>query len=215
MYLDNQQAAEPEATVETPVETPQVVPAEEQNTAYDPQMHTAPVEVDWEAECKKLRVELQAKDKRISELEAMMPDETYAKVNKGEQTGEVLKWMPHAKYGFIKPTDGTKNIFVPVSSLLENRQELLIGEKVSFCVEISRKNGNPIATKVKGNGEGTRVEKPDRTWGGRGRGRGGFRGRGRGRGYGGYGSWGGYGSQGYGGYSQGRGAWGQNYNQMY
>lgn len=70
------------------------------------------------------------------------------------QSGTVEKWLVHKGYGFIKPNGGTTNIFVQILGLREKRQDLNIGEKVTFHVEKSRKNGKHMAMNVVGDRSG-------------------------------------------------------------
>lgn len=132
--------------------------------------------------------------------------------------GKVVKWIPNKGYGFIRVDEDATEIFCHRNDLKTERQDLNIGENVSFVKEI--RDGKPRALDVTGDGTGTKAKPRSGGRGGRSRGRG--RGGGRGSGgwgmygqqfnpYGGYGMYGGgqpYGGQQWGGYSQmGRGGW--------
>jgi len=145
-------------------------------------------------------------------------------------TGKIKKWFPESGYGFIEPSDGGKDLFCLHAQLAgrsEGKNELNVGENVTYILGVNPKTGEPCAENVKGDGTGTRVE-PIKSlepcysfqngnctrgnrcrfshggggYGGRGggfgRGRGGY-GAGFGRGRGGYGGGWGYGG-GYGGF---------------
>jgi len=123
--------------------------------------------------------------------ETESPEETELDANGATlntpQKGTVEKWLVHKGYGFIKPEGGTTNIFVQILGLRERRQDLNIGEKVTFHVEKSRKNGKHMAMNVVGDRSGKsphRQQQGMENFRGRGgRGRGGWgRPRGRGRG---------------------------------
>jgi CspA family cold shock protein len=63
-----------------------------------------------------------------------------------------VKWFNAAKgFGFIQPEDGSKDVFVHISAVersgLGNLRE---GQKVSFDLETSPKNGKTSATNLKG-----------------------------------------------------------------
>ena len=64
------------------------------------------------------------------------------------KTGTV-KWFNSQKgYGFIEPTDGTKDVFVHVTSVERaGLHSLNEGQKVSF--EVSMERGKPAAVNLK------------------------------------------------------------------
>lgn len=64
------------------------------------------------------------------------------------QTGTV-KWFHRSKgYGFIRPADGSKDVFVFYPSIqAEGFKNLSSGQRVQFEVKVGRK-GDPIASKV-------------------------------------------------------------------
>ena len=63
-------------------------------------------------------------------------------------TGTVTTFLDDRGFGFIRPTDGGADVFVHVRALL-NRDELKVGEKVSFEIVDDERSGKPRADKVR------------------------------------------------------------------
>jgi cold shock CspA family protein len=63
------------------------------------------------------------------------------------ETGTVRDWNADRAFGFIVRADGT-HIFVHVSQLPTGTQNLVIGERVTFDVRTSPRNGKPEANNV-------------------------------------------------------------------
>ena len=64
-------------------------------------------------------------------------------------TGKVVWFSGEKSYGFIKPDDGSPDIFVHFSSILMDGYKTLKPEaKVSYDVEISERSGKPQAANV-------------------------------------------------------------------
>ena len=66
------------------------------------------------------------------------------------QTGTV-KWFNSQKgFGFIEPTDGSKDVFVHISAVQRSGMEILNeGDVVEFELETDRKTGKQAATNLK------------------------------------------------------------------
>ena len=64
-------------------------------------------------------------------------------------TGSV-KWFNKAKgYGFLKPDEGGKDLFLHVSALVNGQEaEMVEGRRVSFDVE-RKKDGRTVAARVR------------------------------------------------------------------
>lgn len=67
-----------------------------------------------------------------------------------------VKWFDDAKgYGFIKPDDGGKDMFVHFSEVIgEGHRTLVLDEEVEYEVGTNPKNGRPCAVGVRRVGAG-------------------------------------------------------------
>lgn len=91
-------------------------------------------------------------------------------------TGEMTRWHSDKGFGFVKPDDGSEDLFCHVSSLLDGDGSVQSGDAVSFKIEFDKKKGKDRAVDVAvaGGGGGRRDG-----GGGRSRSRGGGGGGGR------------------------------------
>ena len=64
------------------------------------------------------------------------------------QLGVVRHWKPTHHYGWILPRSGAKDVFVHISALIDQNEDLYEGLHVSFTVGTD-KTGRPQATSVK------------------------------------------------------------------
>ena len=67
--------------------------------------------------------------------------------NTHTQTGVVKKWTDRG-FGFIARDDGNGDLFVHISDVTADVDELLEGQRVRFVVGVSRKTGKPCAQSV-------------------------------------------------------------------
>jgi cold shock protein len=62
--------------------------------------------------------------------------------------GQVTKFLDDRGFGFIRPADGSTDIFVHAKDLV-NRSDLKGGERVEFEIAIDERRGKPRATRVR------------------------------------------------------------------
>jgi cold shock CspA family protein len=66
-----------------------------------------------------------------------------------QSTGVIAHWNREKGWGFIRRSDGKPDLFAHVRHLVDDLDELAIGQKVSFEVGTNPKNGRPEALDVR------------------------------------------------------------------
>lgn len=65
------------------------------------------------------------------------------------QTGAVKFFNPEKGYGFIKPSDGSKDVFVHITAVEQaGLRSLSEGQRISFDIEPDRKGKGPKAVNL-------------------------------------------------------------------
>jgi CspA family cold shock protein len=62
------------------------------------------------------------------------------------QTGDVIKWNDSRGFGFIAPDDGSRDIFIHISSLPKQEGRLHVGDRLQF--EVGSNGKGPVAVRA-------------------------------------------------------------------